>query len=269
MAEEARRARGARRAAVRDLDRQGGHRDSVARRRNAWRRFWWRKARRSGSTPWSDASAMEPVASAAPAAASAPAPAPAAPQRRSAAAPQSSYQRRRRHRHPRRSRLPMPTVVEETAGPLSPLVRKMARENNIDLSQVRGTGAGGRITKQDLEAYLAQQPAQAAPLRRSSAASAASPRAAAAVASRSLPPVPAPTQPPTPQRQPRRHMPGEMPRHARRAHEHHAPEDRRAHGVQQAHLGARHHRPQSRHDAASPSCATASRASSRRSTASA
>ena len=28
----------------------------------------------------------------------------------------------------------------------------MARENNIDLSQVRGTGAGARITKQDLEA---------------------------------------------------------------------------------------------------------------------
>ena len=44
------------------------------------------------------------------------------------------------------------TVVEETAGPLSPLVRKMARENNIDLSRVKGTGVGGRITKQDLEA---------------------------------------------------------------------------------------------------------------------
>jgi 2-oxoglutarate dehydrogenase E2 component (dihydrolipoamide succinyltransferase) len=46
------------------------------------------------------------------------------------------------------------SVVEETAGPLSPLVRKMARENNIDLSRVRGTGVGGRITKQDLESYL-------------------------------------------------------------------------------------------------------------------
>lgn len=49
------------------------------------------------------------------------------------------------------------TVVEETAGPLSPLVRKMARENNIDLSRVKGTGVGGRITKQDLESYLAGQ----------------------------------------------------------------------------------------------------------------
>jgi pyruvate dehydrogenase E2 component (dihydrolipoamide acetyltransferase) len=49
------------------------------------------------------------------------------------------------------------TVVEETAGPLSPLVRKMARENNIDLSRVKGTGVGGRITKQDLESYLTGQ----------------------------------------------------------------------------------------------------------------
>jgi pyruvate dehydrogenase E2 component (dihydrolipoamide acetyltransferase) len=65
---------------------------------------------------------------------------------------------------------PAPAVVED-AGPLSPLVRKMARENNVDLSQVKGTGAGGRITKQDLEAYLdarsapaaAAAPVQAAP----------------------------------------------------------------------------------------------------------
>src|SRR5271154_3094434 len=57
---------------------------------------------------------------------------------------------------------PPVTVVEETAGPLSPLVRKMARENNIDLSQVKGTGVGGRITKLDLDNYLAQRPGQAA-----------------------------------------------------------------------------------------------------------
>jgi 2-oxoglutarate dehydrogenase E2 component (dihydrolipoamide succinyltransferase) len=40
----------------------------------------------------------------------------------------------------------------------------MARENNIDLGRLKGTGAGGRITKQDVEAYLAEQhtaPAQA------------------------------------------------------------------------------------------------------------
>ena len=58
---------------------------------------------------------------------------------------------------------PVATVVEETAGPLSPLVRKMARENNIDLSQIKGTGAGNRITKQDLETYLASKSAPAKP----------------------------------------------------------------------------------------------------------
>ena len=32
----------------------------------------------------------------------------------------------------------------------SPLVRKLAREHNVNLSQVQGTGNGGRITKQDI-----------------------------------------------------------------------------------------------------------------------
>jgi len=36
----------------------------------------------------------------------------------------------------------------------SPLVRKIARENNVNLSQVSGTGLGGRITKQDIMAFL-------------------------------------------------------------------------------------------------------------------
>ncbi len=51
---------------------------------------------------------------------------------------------------------------EEVTGPLSPLVRRMAREHNIDLRKVKGTGAGGRITKQDVEAYLAAPPPPAA-----------------------------------------------------------------------------------------------------------
>ena len=49
---------------------------------------------------------------------------------------------------------PAPAVAATPAGPLSPLVRRMARENNIDLTKVRGTGAGGRITKEDLEGFL-------------------------------------------------------------------------------------------------------------------
>ncbi|MCC6861327.1 MAG: 2-oxoglutarate dehydrogenase, E2 component, dihydrolipoamide succinyltransferase [Bryobacterales bacterium] len=58
-----------------------------------------------------------------------------------------------------------PAEAAQPTGPLSPLVRRMAREHNIDLGRVQGTGAGGRITKQDLEAYLArrEQPAAAPP----------------------------------------------------------------------------------------------------------
>jgi pyruvate dehydrogenase E2 component (dihydrolipoamide acetyltransferase) len=36
----------------------------------------------------------------------------------------------------------------------SPLVRRIARENNVDLSQVPGTGAGGRISKHDIRAAI-------------------------------------------------------------------------------------------------------------------
>lgn len=36
----------------------------------------------------------------------------------------------------------------------SPLVRRIARENNVDLTQVPGTGAGGRVSKQDILAAV-------------------------------------------------------------------------------------------------------------------
>jgi 2-oxoglutarate dehydrogenase E2 component (dihydrolipoamide succinyltransferase) len=47
-----------------------------------------------------------------------------------------------------------PATATTPAGPLSPLVRRMARENNLDLTKVRGTGAGGRITKEDVEGFM-------------------------------------------------------------------------------------------------------------------
>ena len=46
----------------------------------------------------------------------------------------------------------------------SPLVRKIARENNVSLSEVTGTGLGGRITKQDILDFIEKsQQAPAAP----------------------------------------------------------------------------------------------------------
>jgi pyruvate dehydrogenase E2 component (dihydrolipoamide acetyltransferase) len=99
-----------------------------------------------GSAP----AAPAPAASAPAPAAAAPAPPPPPP----AAAPP-----------PPPPSAPTAAAVKEPTGPLSPLVRKIAREKGIDLAKVTGTGAGGRITKEDLEAYGAQPaaPAQQAP----------------------------------------------------------------------------------------------------------
>jgi pyruvate dehydrogenase E2 component (dihydrolipoamide acetyltransferase) len=137
--------------------------------------------------------------SGAPSAQTAQAPAPAPPQpaqpEPQAAAPQPP---------PPPAPEPVAQVVEETAGPLSPLVRKMARENNIDLAKVKGSGAGGRITRQDLENYLAAQ--RPAPAPQPAAPPPPAPRAVAP------PPAPAPqavaTIPP-PVEVPRPVFPGE------------------------------------------------------------
>lgn len=56
----------------------------------------------------------------------------------------------------------------------SPLARKIAEEHGVDLAHVRGTGPGGRIVREDVEAFLKGQPAPAA------AAAAPSPQTAVA-----------------------------------------------------------------------------------------
>jgi pyruvate dehydrogenase E2 component (dihydrolipoamide acetyltransferase) len=38
----------------------------------------------------------------------------------------------------------------------SPLVRRIAKENNVDLANVSGTGLGGRITKEDIESFVSK-----------------------------------------------------------------------------------------------------------------
>ena len=39
----------------------------------------------------------------------------------------------------------------------SPLVRKIAREHNVDISQLQGTGISGRVTKNDILGFLGQE----------------------------------------------------------------------------------------------------------------
>ncbi len=78
---------------------------------------------------------------------------------------------------------PQESAADEEARS-SPLVRKIAREHGVSLSQVSGTGLGGRITKQDIMAFIERPSATPA----ASAAPASQP---AATSSPSRPPVPA------------------------------------------------------------------------------
>ena len=77
-----------------------------------------------------------PVEAVPPASVPASAPAVSAPQARSVAAA------------PTAGSLALPTTGERVRS--SPLVRRIAKENNLDLSQVAGTGSEGRITKEDV-----------------------------------------------------------------------------------------------------------------------
>ena len=71
----------------------------------------------------------------------------------------------------------------------SPLVRKIAKEKNVDLAKVPGTGLGGRITKEDIEGFIAKHAGGAV------APAAPAPPVAAPAPSYEAPPVPAVTTP--------------------------------------------------------------------------
>ncbi len=69
----------------------------------------------------------------------------------------------------------------------SPLVRKIAREHGVSLSQISGTGLGGRITKQDILSFIEGQSSASAP----AAPSAAAPAPPAPVSRPAVPLAPA------------------------------------------------------------------------------
>jgi len=99
---------------------------------------------------------------------------------------------------PKRSAEPRPKKAEgngqgdgKAAAGVSPLVRRLAREHDVDLSQVQGSGSGGRVRREDVEAYVQQRgqaPAGAsggqarAPKGKAAAAASAPPRVAVPLA---------------------------------------------------------------------------------------
>ena len=87
-------------------------------------------------------------AAAAPAAPAAPAPAAAAPAPATPAAPAAPASA------PDTPATPAAPAADGEAY-VTPLVRKLAKDNGIDLSTVKGTGVGGRIRKQDVQAAIA------------------------------------------------------------------------------------------------------------------
>jgi len=85
---------------------------------------------------------------------------------------------------------PSPAVAEKIRS--SPLVRRLAKEHDINLAQVRGTGLGGRIGKQDILGHIAERSAGAAARHPAPPAGAAPPVVAHPVAPAPTPAAPAP-----------------------------------------------------------------------------
>jgi len=97
----------------------------------------------------------------------------------------------------------VPAREEDEHARSSPLVRRIAREHNVDLSRIDGTGLGGRITKQDILAFIENQGGAGAPEPGLAGAAPVEPRSPAYET-----PLPAPAPAPPPAARP---APGAIP----------------------------------------------------------
>jgi 2-oxoisovalerate dehydrogenase E2 component (dihydrolipoyl transacylase) len=86
------------------------------------------------------------------------------------------------------------TDSDEMRKRYTPAVRRLAEEHAVGLAEVKGTGTGGRVTKEDVLQYVAQRGATPAPAPRPAAPAPAAP---APVAPAAAAPTPAPAQVPS------------------------------------------------------------------------
>src|SRR5258706_11789867 len=90
----------------------------------------------------------------------------------------------------------------------TPAVRKLASGNDVDISQIEGTGLGGRVSKKDVEDFIAQRSTAPQARAQTAAPQAASQQPAAThPAAASQQPAPARVNPAHPQSQPARPAP--------------------------------------------------------------
>lgn len=52
---------------------------------------------------------------------------------------------------------PVPVHADARGRPLSPLIRRLIREHDLDVDQISGTGEGGRVTRRDVAAFIASR----------------------------------------------------------------------------------------------------------------
>jgi 2-oxoglutarate dehydrogenase E2 component (dihydrolipoamide succinyltransferase) len=84
--------------------------------------------------------------------------------------------------------------LAEYTGYVSPVVARMVAEHHLDLSLVSGTGRDGRVTKKDVEAYLAQEASTPSPIstNKESVAENKSPKASEVISTQTRPPASVP-----------------------------------------------------------------------------
>jgi 2-oxoisovalerate dehydrogenase E2 component (dihydrolipoyl transacylase) len=101
---------------------------------------------------------------------------------------------------PAQSATPAPAAAQQDGAEdggttrMTPAVRRLVREHGIDVAQLRGSGAGGRVTRDDVLAFIEKGPqvAEAPPAPAAAEATPAAPPAAAQAAPSPAPQAPAP-----------------------------------------------------------------------------